>query len=311
MEICSLRYPLTEQSPLSSNPIVMAIGDFDGVHLGHQEVIRTAKRIADENDCLSAIMTFHPHPREVLGQKMYSRYLAPYVDKMERFAALDLDFAYTVHFDKSFARVTSEQFVEEMLIKMNIHTVVVGFDFTFGYLGAGTVDSLIKLANGRFAVEMIKPYHLNGEKVSSTVIREQLHFGFVDAAKEYLGRPYQLAGKVVHGEARGRSIGFPTANIEVTEPFVIPSNGVYLVKLHLDGKSYDGVMNIGVKPTFHVNASVTIEAHLFDFNQDIYNRIVQVELLSFLRPEQRFNSIDELINQIHADVEVAKAKLAE
>ena len=228
---------------------------------------------------------------------------------MQRFAALDIDYAYTVHFDKTFARVTSEQFVEEVLMKINIHTVVVGFDFTFGYLGAGTVETLRTLAKGRFQVEMIKPYHLNGEKVSSTLIREQLHFGMVEAASEYLGRAYSLYGNVVHGEARGRTIGFPTANIEVTEPFVIPANGVYFVKVYLDDANYFGVMNIGNKPTFHTNHAVTIEAHLFDFNQDIYGRDVRVELLGYIRAEQRFNSIQELIAQIQADVQWAKNKI--
>jgi riboflavin kinase/FMN adenylyltransferase len=220
-----------------------------------------------------------------------------------------LDYVYAFHFDKTFARVTSEQFVEEVLMKLNLRAVVVGFDFTFGYLGAGTVESLKKIANGRFHVEVVKPYHLDGAKVSSTLIREQLHFGDVEAAKEYLGRPYQLAGEVVHGEKRGRTIGFPTANIEVSQPFVIPCNGVYFVQLFVANSAHYGVMNIGVKPTFHEQGAVTIEAHLFDFDQDIYGKSVKVDLLAFIRAEQRFNSVDELIAQIQTDVQVAKSKI--
>lgn len=309
MDTIELHYPL-DSTKIVAGPIVMAIGDFDGVHLGHQEVIRTAKRIALQQDCYSAIMTFHPHPREVLGHTKYTRYLAPYLDKMARFAAMDIDFSYSVHFDKTFARVTAAQFVEEMLIQLNINTVVVGFDFTFGYLGAGTVETLKELAAGRFKVEVVRPYHLDGEKVSSTLIREHLHLGDVFTASEFLGRPYQVSGKVVQGEQRGRTIGFPTANVAVEQPFVLPCNGVYIVACSVKGQVHYGVMNIGTKPTFHAEFATTLEAHLFDFNEDIYGEEVQVDFLMFIRNEKRFNGIDELIAQIQADVALAKEKIA-
>lgn len=309
METFELKYPL-QSNTFAPGPIVMAIGDFDGVHLGHQEVIRTAKRIALQHDCLSAIMTFHPHPREVLGHAKYTRYIAPYQDKMVRFAAMDIDYSYTVHFDKTFARVTASEFVEGMLTKLNIHTVVVGFDFTFGYLGAGTVETLKELAAGRFKVEVVRPYHLDGEKVSSTVIREHLHFGDVFTASEFLGRPYQVSGKVVQGEQRGRTIGFPTANIAVEQPFVLPCNGVYIVECIVQGQAHFGVMNIGNKPTFHDQFETTLEAHLFDFHADIYGEEIQVNFLMFIRNEKRFNGIQELIAQIQSDVALAKEKIA-
>jgi riboflavin kinase/FMN adenylyltransferase len=309
METIELHYPLT-QFNRAPGAIVMAIGDFDGVHLGHQEVIRTAKRLALQHDCFSAIMTFHPHPREVLGHTKYAKYIAPYADKMARFAALDIDYSYSVHFDKTFARVTASEFVEEMLMKLNINTVVVGFDFTFGYLGAGTVETLKELADGRFKVEVVRPYHLDGEKVSSTVIREHLHFGDVFTASEFLGRPYQVSGRVVKGEQRGRTIGFPTANIEVEQPYVIPCNGVYIVECFVHGQAHYGVMNIGKKPTFHDQFETTLEAHLFDFDLDIYGAEIQVHFLMFIRSEKRFNGIQELIAQIQADVELAKEKIA-
>ncbi|MDF2724363.1 MAG: riboflavin biosynthesis protein RibC, partial [Paenibacillus sp.] len=189
-------------------------------------------------------------------------------------------------------------------------TVVVGFDFRFGHLGAGDPESLRQMAAGRFDVEVVQPFHMTGEKVSSTLIRDCLEQGDLLRVKQLLGRHFALTGTVVHGAARGRQIGFPTANIELDGPYVVPCNGVYAVRLQWAGQSYNGVMNIGTKPTFEGDSTRrTLEAHLFDFSQSIYGEYVTVELISYIRPERKFNSIDELIAQIGRDVNTAKKQL--
>lgn len=294
--------------PDRKNKTVVAIGDFDGVHFGHQQVISRAVQIAAEHQLESAVMTFKPHPREVLGQSKYSRYLAPFHKKIQLIEQLGVDHTWIVHFDKQFARVEAKDFVHQMLVPLNIHTVVVGFDFTFGHRGQGTADTLKKLCKDKIQVEVISPYNIDGEKVSSTLIREQLHIGRVDRIKTLTGRNYSITGTVIKGEQRGSKIGFPTANIELDAPYVIPSNGVYAVLLKWKGKTYQGVMNIGVKPTFHnqPNAFPTIEVHLLDFKQNLYGQSVEIEFVRFLRKEKKFLSINELVCQIENDIEIAK-----
>lgn len=308
MKIIHLTYPL--QLPIdqfSGEQHVMAIGDFDGLHRGHREVILGAKQMADDLELRSSIMTFHPHPREVLGNTKYARYLTPFNDKMARFAELGIDYCFVVSFDLNFSRVLPQHFVDQMLLLLNVHTVVVGFDFTFGQGGSGTVETLRQLSDGRIAVNVVKPYHMHGDTVSSTLIREQLHLGRIDRVIEYLGRHYAIRGQVVSGHGRGRKIGFPTANLQVTVPYVIPRHGVYVVKVTIGSEQYEGVMNIGVKPTFSDDeTNPTLEVHLLDFSGDLYGQQLKVEFVSFLRDEQKFDSVDSLIAQIGEDVEKAR-----
>ncbi|MFC0215699.1 bifunctional riboflavin kinase/FAD synthetase [Paenibacillus chartarius] len=290
---------------------VMAIGDFDGVHLGHREVIRRAVADAESLRAPAAVMTFDPHPREVLGIAKYAYSLTPLERKLELLEQLGVDIAYVVSFDEQLMRVTPEQFIERVLLPLGLDTAIVGFDFTFGHRGLGTPDSLAQLSKGAFAVEVIRPFEIEGSKVSSTAIREALERGDVAEAHKLLGRPYAVRGTVVHGDARGRTIGFPTANIEPEGLYVLPANGVYAIRAELDGERYDGVMNVGVKPTFASGGVPvpTLEAHLFEFNRDIYGAVLEVQLISRLRSERKFGSVQELVEQIRRDAEEAKAHL--
>jgi riboflavin kinase/FMN adenylyltransferase len=308
MKIIHLTYPL--QLPISDLPDekhVMAIGDFDGLHLGHRNVINHAKYIGSKQNISTSIMTFDPHPREVLGQSIYSRYLTPLQEKMELFKELGLDFCFVVSFDHTFAKVSPENFVQHMLFLLNVHTVVAGFDFTFGHRGLGTVETLKHLGEPRMDVEVVKPFNLDGYKVSSTFIREQLHLGHLEQVKKYLGRNYCISGKVVAGDARGRTIGFPTANLKVKAPYVIPRHGVFAVGLNIAGIEYKGVMNIGIKPTFSSDElNPTLEVHILEFNQDIYGQDMNIEFISFLRDEEKFASVELLVEQIHRDIKKAE-----
>lgn len=311
MQTVELQYPLQKVEP-NAGPQVLAIGDFDGVHLGHQEVIQRAVQRGVELHMPAAIMTFHPHPRQMLGLDTYTKILTPLAAKQSLLRQLHVNTTYIVNFSETFMRLTPEQFVENILIPLRVNSVFVGFDFTFGHKGAGTPDTLCELAKGRFTVEIVRQFSLHGSKVSSTLVREQLLRGDVREATALLGRPYRLRGTVVHGEARGRTIGFPTANIQVSDPYVIPANGVYAVEARVGSKVYGGVMNIGVKPTFEADlAEPTLEVHLFDFAQEIYGEEVEVSLLAYIRQERKFSSVQELISQIASDADQARLVVRE
>ncbi|WNR46691.1 bifunctional riboflavin kinase/FAD synthetase [Paenibacillus roseipurpureus] len=290
---------------------VVAIGDFDGVHLGHQEVIGRALRRANHLGLDAAIMTFNPHPRAVMGQDKYNELLTPLMKKMEIFKNMGVNHAYVVTFDASLMRLSPEQFVDGVLDRLGVDSVICGFDFTFGFQGRGTPDSLCELSHGKFSVEVVRPFHMNGDKVSSTRIREALQQGELDTVTRLLGRPYSISGIVVDGAKRGRTLGFPTANLQLDEPYVSPTHGVYAIKAHVRGEIYQGVMNIGIKPTFDTGElKPSFEAHLFEFSEQIYGELVTVELIAFLRPERKFASLDELVTQIKMDAEAAKQQLS-
>src|SRR5690606_33924291 len=248
METVQLSYPL--DSDKTYPPAVLAIGYFDGVHRGHQSVIRRARELAARLGVASAVMTFHPHPREVLGKSKLSGYITPLPDKLRQFARLGVDRTYVMKFDRLFADRTKEQFVEAVLIPLQVKGVVVGFNFCFGRGASGRAEDLKTLGEGRFCVEVIHPV-LEGEiPVSSTRLREALAAGDVVTAEKILGRPHLVEGEVVTGDRRGRTIGFPTANLALTQPYAIPKRGVYLVSVALGDRWIPGVMNIGLRPTF-------------------------------------------------------------
>lgn len=306
MIIEHLKYPLEVKS---FEPSVLAIGYFDGVHKGHRQVIQKAIDLAKSKELISAVMTFHPHPREVLGQSGYTHYLTPLEAKLELFQRMGIGMAYVVHFDIPFSSVYPQDFIHEFLIPLQAKHLVVGFDYTFGYKGKGTAYTLMEENKGFYEIDVISPIALFGEKVSSTVIREYLYGGKVEAANEFLGRAYQIQGRVVHGEKRGRSIGFPTANIQLDDPYLIPKTGVYGVRVWSGDQAYDGVMNVGIKPTFEQEKKEkSLEVHIFGFQNEIYGQELKIDFLFFIREEQKFAGVEQLVNQIHHDVDYAKRK---
>ena len=307
MEVLHIEYPPAPSSLLTGRHFAVAIGDFDGVHLGHQDVIRKAKQIAENQSLITAVMTFNPHPREVLGNARYSRYLAPLNKKLDLFKEMGVEYTFVVQFDESFSRLSARQFVDEMLRPLHVSAVVVGFDFTFGHKAQGTVDTLKQLCAGLIDVHVVEPYVVDGEKVSSTRIREHLHRGNLAKVKQYTGRDYFVTGTVVQGDGRGRTIGFPTANIRLDEPFVLPMNGVYAVRCLFKDRREFGVMNIGVRPTFYDDLTEpTLEVHLLDFAGDLYGENVRIEFLEFIRPERKFPDKEALVSQIEKDIEEAR-----
>ncbi|WP_088105135.1 bifunctional riboflavin kinase/FAD synthetase [Halalkalibacter urbisdiaboli] len=307
MDIIYLQHPI-EASTLKKRKSVMALGYFDGVHNGHKQVIQTASQKAKDLGVDLAVMTFDPHPKEVLRQHTEPlRFITPLSDKIERINKLDVDTLYVVRFTEEFAKLTPQEFVDDYLIGLDVKHVVAGFDFTYGALGKGTMETLPFHARNQFSQTTVAKFKEGDKKVSSTEIRSLLNEGRVEDVSLFLGNDYSVRGVVVHGEKRGRTIGFPTANIELSERYIIPKIGVYAVEMKIRGKLYQGVCNIGYKPTFHNERAElpNIEVHLFSFYETIYGEEVEVIWKKRIRAERKFSGIDELITQIKLDREKA------
>jgi riboflavin kinase / FMN adenylyltransferase len=301
VEVIKLQYP-HQISKMS--PSVCALGYFDGVHLGHQKVILEAKQKATKLGLKSAVMTFDPHPSVVLGKSVqHVEYISPLNDKIELLEDLGIDFVILVHFSVEFAHLLPQEFIDLYIIGLNIKHVVAGFDFSYGRMGKGTMETIPFHSRNMFSYTVISKFSNNGEKISSTLIRNLISAGKMEELPSLLGRYYQTKGQVIHGDKRGRTIGFPTANIELKEDYLVPPLGVYAVRFQVGEKWYDGVCNIGYKPTFkhEMNHKPSIEVHIFDFDQDIYEQNVKIEWHKFIRKEQKFKGINELVHQIQLD----------
>lgn len=301
VEVIKLQHP---HQIFNMPPSVCALGYFDGVHLGHQKVILEAKQTAIKSGLKSAVMTFDPHPSVVLGKSIqHVEYISPLNDKIQLIEDLGIDYVFIVNFSLEFAHLLPQEFIDLYIIGLNIKHVVAGFDFSYGRMGKGTMETLPFHSRNQFSYTVISKLSNEGEKISSTLIRTFIAVGKMEKLPALLGRYYQTMGKVIHGDKRGRTIGFPTANIELKEDYLLPPLGVYAVKFHVKDKWYNGVCNIGYKPTFKLEKDnkPSIEVHIFDFDQDIYGQEVQVEWYKFIRKEQRFNGIDELVKQIQID----------
>lgn len=314
METIILHAPLKDTNwEFFQQPQVLILGHFDGIHTGHVHVLHRGFDYGKQHHLLISLMTFHPHPKGVFGNPEYNRLLTPLKEKERILTQFGLDRMYVVQFELSFAKLTAKKFVTA-ICQMNVKHVVVGFDYRFGHGGQGTARLLKEWGEGCFTIEIV-PVHNDEEhhmKVSSTRIRRFLSQGDVVNANRLLGRAYLIGGKVICGDGRGRSMGFPTANVKVEENYVIPASGVYAVKVLIRGTWVDGVMNIGVKPTFKTSVTEPgIETHLFDFDQDIYDETITIALISYIRSECKFSSIQQLITQIAADVKVARQRLKE
>lgn len=284
----------------------VCLGNFDGVHLGHRALIDEARRSGK-----AAALTFTPHPGKVLQPDLAPRLITLLPHKLELLEQAGLDWTIVQPFNLDYARTTAPAFEESLLDGLKVRTIVVGYDFTYGTKRSGTVKTLEEACARRGAkLSVVPAVTVDGVVVSSSRVREYVLEGRVAAAQRLLGRYFDLEGTVVPGAGRGRTIGFPTANID-TQNELRPGAGVYAVRVHVRGKGerYGGAANIGVKPTFG-GGEVTIEAHLFDFQGDLYGKKLIVEFIDRLRGEQRFASVSELSGQIARDIEAARTALA-
>lgn len=307
MDVYKISYPIKEDS---HKPTVLAIGYFDGVHLGHQQVIKRAVNIAKERGVACGVMTFEPHPKEVIGDNVHIAKITPLTSKLKQFELLNIDICYVVNFTEELASISPKEFIENFLGKLNVQGVIAGFDFAFGNKGSGNGETLKKESNGRFSVDIVEPLFSHGEKISSTRIREYLLSGLVVEANDLLGRNYSFIGKVIPGDKIGRTIGFPTANLKLTDEYIELKNGVYVVRVKFDMQTYIGVMNVGFRPTLNQKfKKISYEIFIFDFNQMIYGKVIEVELIDYIREEKKFNNLDELKQQIFNDIEFARSKV--
>lgn len=285
---------------------VLTIGTFDGVHLGHRKIIDRLRRIAAETGGESVIFTFDPHPRKVVSpEETNLRLLTTLDEKIELFEQSGIDHLIIYPFTPEFANLTYEQFVEQVLVDQ-IHTkyLVVGYDHRFGKDRQGGFEFLKKCADRHeFEIEKLDVLLMNESNISSTKIREAIQKGDFETANSYLGYPFSLHGTVVEGQQLGRKIQYPTANVEASDPDkIIPGYGVYAVKVKINGELHLGMLNIGNRPTVNNNADHrSIEVHVFDFDAEVYGRPIEILFYRRLREERKFNSLDELREQLAKD----------
>ncbi len=296
--------------------VASTIGVFDGVHKGHQEVFRMVRVVADRLDVASAVVTFDNHPAHVVRPRSAPRLLTTLDQKLELIDAEGIDYAYVVHFDAERAGTHPDVFVEQVFVEaLHAKAIVVGEDFHFGRGRSGNVEALRKIGEEWdfevHALELIQHSDEAREPVSSTKIRRALAGGDVSRAAAMLGRPYEVRGTVQEGDRRGQLIGFPTANIPVTKTMAWPADAVYAGWCDLpDGNRHPCAINIGRRPTFYEHAEQSLlEAHLIDFDGDLYGAQVAVSFVAFLRSERKFEGIDQLAKQLKRDVDDARKLL--
>ena len=301
--------------PVSLKGAVVAVGNFDGVHLGHQALIAEARRQAKAANRPLAVLAFEPHPAEFFRPRPDSIRLTPLRTKARLLAELGVDAMFALTFDESMAKRSAGNFVTEVLVKgIGLSGVVVGPDFEFGQGRAGNVATLKEMGEASgFSVTIFDMVKTAGEKISSTRIRDSLKAAHPEEAARLLGRFWAVEARVEHGDGRGRTMGFPTANMHLGH-CLAPSFGVYAVRVTITENEkpigrHDGVANFGIRPMYQTPVPL-MEAHLFDFDSDLYGKHLSVELITYLRPEAKFENLDALIAQIAADAQKARKILA-
>lgn len=282
-------------------PVWLTIGNFDGVHLGHQALLANLIRLARQDDTRSVLLSFSPNPKVFFsGEKGF--YLSTPGEKTALLSRLGIDDVLIIAFEQKLANMVATDFMAELTRRINLKGFVVGEDFVFGHNRQGTTEVLAEFCEKQGIPFVVFPeLMMDGEPVSSTRIRRALNDGKVDEARRLLGRPYAMCAKVISGEQIGKSIGVPTGNLELGPDKFLPKRGVYATIAHLREKDYPAVTNVGVRPTFSEQEIVSVETLILDFNDDIYGEELRVEFIQCLRPEQKFDSVQALTQQIEKD----------
>ncbi len=290
----------------------LAIGSFDGVHLGHQEIIRQITAGAHAVGAPAVVLTFYPHPSVVLRGVSQSFYLTLPHEKADLLGALGVDLVITHPFDREVAEIPPQVFIDTLQTHLGIEQLWVGYDFALGKDRAGDVPALKKMgAEIGFKVQEVQAYKLDGETVSSSRIRRLLENGEIEETNRRLGRTYTLPGSIIHGEGRGRRLGIPTANLGVDENRAVPGAGVYACRVAWQGRTYPAVTNVGVRPTFETEpVAPRVETHILDFSENLYNQEIHVSFISRLRAERRFDGPEALVAQIRKDIQAAREQLS-
>lgn len=293
-----------------TRPTVLTIGSFDGIHRGHQHLIHQVVARAKELGTASALVTLHPHPKVVLRSNSPLRYLSTIEERLDLLRPLGLDYAVVFPFSLETSQIRARDFVQLLIDHLHMQEIFCGKDFAFGYKREGTVEFLRALgAEQGFTVHVVEPQTFDGEIISSTHIRELVAQGDLDQATRSLGRFPSVRGRVIKGDQRGRTLGFPTANLAIAERRLIPADGIYAVRIKIGDRWYGGAANIGVRPTFD-NGARLVEVFVLDFSGDLYDQVVEVQFIKRLRPEIKFDSVAALVEQMHRDVEETRRILA-
>ncbi len=286
-----------------NNPVV-ALGNFDGIHIGHQALIKKTVDTAKKIDGTAVLFTFYPHPIKVVEKRREPFIIQTFKEKVKIAESLGIETVVCARFTKSFANMHPEDFIKDILIdKLRVKSVCVGHDYTFGKDGRGGIKTLREYANRYgFELSVIPPVKIDGIIVSSSRIREFLRVGNVKYANKFLGRPYKISGVVKKGDGRGASLGFPTANIYPKNEIIL-KNGVYAAYVYVDSKKYKAAVNVGNNPTFK-GVDKHIEVFIMEFNENIYSKKIEIEFVDFIREEKRFRKVDELIARIDKDIKI-------
>jgi len=296
----------------TQQPTVLTIGTFDGVHLGHQKIVERVVTTARQEGLLATVFTFFPHPRMVVQHDKGLKLIHTLEEKKQLLQQLGVDLLVVQPFNEAFAQLSAEEFVSTILVEhLNVKKVIIGYDHRFGRNRTANIDDMRLFGKKYgFAVEEISVQEVDEVSVSSTKIREALNKGDVTTAEHYLGTPYSLTGRVVHGLKLGRTLGYPTANIQVTEDYkLIPKDGVYAVYSYIGSRKVYGMMSIGKNPTIE-GKGASIEVYFFDFNGDLYDQKLTIEFVQYLREEQKFATIDLLKKQLQDDETAARKAIA-
>jgi riboflavin kinase / FMN adenylyltransferase len=291
------------------NPVI-TVGTFDGVHFGHQKIINRLCKIANTIDGESVLLTFDPHPRSVLFKDQQIQLINTLEEKIKLLEQLGLDHLVIYPFTKSFSKMSGKDYIKQHLIKeLNVHTIVIGYDHHFGNDRSGNIELLRAMqGNESYQLEEIAAHEIDEISISSTKIRTAISNGQIPLVKEFLGYNYFLTGEIEKGDGIGKTLGFPTANLSISNnDKIIPKHGVYAVRVKIDNNTIDGIMNIGLRPTINNNPNdLRLEVHLFNFNESIYGKSLKVNLMEIIRDEIKFDDIESLKNQIGVDCEKAK-----
>jgi len=299
---------ITQLSEMNAAGSVVCVGTFDGLHKGHQVVIGRTVEHAKRMGLQSVVFTFWPHPHEVIFPDKPVSYLNTYSEKAILFQNLGVDILVLYPFDKEFSNISAQDFIKHFLIeKLGMKFLVVGHDHQFGKERQGSFDKLKACAQDwQFDIERIEVQSVGDVHVSSTKIRNLIKEGRIEQANQLLGYEYFVGGTVIKGHQIGRTLGYPTANIEIEAHKVLPSKGVYAVRVQIDQMWYDGVANLGHRPSIKASQKLNLEVYIFDLNLNLYGQFISIRLVKKLRDEQQFNSLDELKKQIDCDVTICK-----
>lgn len=287
-----------------NRPVVLAIGSFDGLHLGHQKIIDTTIDIANRKNLVSGVYSFYPHPLKVIKPDTAPPQLITEERKVEKLKCLGVDYYFQQHFTDEFSRISFHDFIKKILLdKINTGYVVVGEDFRFGHRAEGKKQQLLEYGKKLdFEVSIMSAYEIERKKVSSSLIRRLIQKGKVEEVPRFLGENYSIKGTVIHGAGRGRKLGYPTANLKLLTEYVLPLPGVYAGYTHFRNKKYRALASLGYNPTFSPRQEYSIEIHVLDLSQNIYGREISFEFVEFLRPEKKFNEVQKLKEQIEKDI---------